>query len=116
VEERFVEHRMRDVQKVLFYFKFPKKYCIDLPRIIRNYNPDWGVVYEDTDQQTKLELVRETKGSMDKEALRFEHEKLKITCAERYYQTLGVDYRQITDKVVNWQEPAGSEVVQGQVL
>ena len=116
VEERFVEYRMRDAQKVLFYFKFPKKYCIDLPRIIRNYNPDWGVVYEDTDQQTKLELVRETKGSMDKEALRFEHEKLKITCAERYYQTLGVDYRQITDKIVNWQEPAGSEIVQGEVL
>ncbi|TVT36752.1 type III restriction endonuclease subunit R [Hymenobacter setariae] len=116
VEARFVEHRMRDMRKVLFYFKFPKRYCIDLPRIIRNYNPDWGVVYEDIDQQTKLELVRETKGSMDKEALRFEHEKLKITCAERYYRTLGIDYRQITDQIVNWQEPAGSEVVQGQVL
>lgn len=102
VEERFVEHRVRDQNKVLFYFKFPKKYTVELPRIIRDYNPDWGIVYEDKDQNTKLELIRETKGSLDKDALRFEHEKLKITCAERYYQTLGFDYRQITDKVDNW--------------
>jgi restriction endonuclease len=40
VEARFVEHRVRDQQKVLFYFEFSKKYCIDLPRIISNYNPD----------------------------------------------------------------------------
>jgi type III restriction enzyme len=115
VEARFVEHRVRNQQKVLFYFKFPKKYCIDLPRIIRNYNPDWGVVYEDGDKNTKLELIRETKGSLDKAALRFEHEKLKITCAERYYKTLGFDYRQITDKVVNWHEPS-SEVAQTTII
>lgn len=102
VEERFVEHCVRNQNKVLFYFKFPKKYSVELPRIIRDYNPDWGIVYEDKDQNTKLELIRETKGSLDKDALRFEHEKLKITCAERYYQTLGFDYRQITDKVDNW--------------
>ncbi|SHK71162.1 restriction endonuclease [Hymenobacter psychrotolerans] len=106
VEQRFVENRIKDHEKVLFYFKFPKKYTVELPRIIRNYNPDWGVVYEDKDKNTKLELVRETKGSMDKAALRFEHEKLKITCAERYYQTLNIDYRQITDQVPNWQEPS----------
>jgi type III restriction enzyme len=63
------------------------------------------VVYEDKDNNTKPELIRETKGSFDKAALRFENEKLKITCAEWYYETYGFDYRQITDKVVNWHEP-----------
>lgn len=114
VEERFVEQRVKDHEKVLFYFKFPKKYCVELPRIIRDYNPDWGVVYEDKEHNTKLELIRETKGSLDKDALRFEHEKLKITCAERYYQTLGFDYRQITDKVNNWHEKA-AQIVQQEV-
>jgi len=102
VEERFVLQRLKDNERVVFYFKFPPAFKINLPRIIGNYNPDWGIVYEDSDKQLHLQLVRETKGSAEIEKLQFANEGRKIRCAEKHFHTIGVDYRHITDETIDW--------------
>jgi type III restriction enzyme len=102
VENRFMSNRLRDQREVIFYFKFPRSYKISLPKMIHDYNPDWGVLYEEPDGTHKIELIRETKGSTDKDSLRFHGEGLKITCAEKYYDLLGIDYRVVTDEIPEW--------------
>lgn len=102
VENRFMSNRLRDQREVIFYFKFPRSYKIALPKMIHDYNPDWGVLYEDPDGKRTIELIRETKGSTDKDSLRFHSEGLKITCAEKYYDLLQIDYRVVTDEIPEW--------------
>lgn len=105
VEKRFVENRLNDDKSVLFYFKFPAAFKIDFPRIIGNYNPDWGVARWD-DGQILLELVRETKGSEELASLQFPHEKRKILCARKYFKAIEIDYRVILDATPDWWRPA----------
>ncbi len=108
VEERFVKLKLNEDEKVLFYFKFPPSFKIDFPRIIGDYNPDWGIArYKDG--KVLLELVRETKGGTNIDLLRFPHEARKIHCAQKAFTTLGVDYRVVTDDTADWWE---SEVEQ----
>ena len=96
VEKYFVEGTLaEDADNIVFYFKFPPKFKIGLPKMIGNYNPDWGIVRRTSDGLT-VELVRETKGSERVEQLRFPHEKRKVHIARRYFQQLGLDYRMVT--------------------
>lgn len=112
VEERFVKLKLNDDDKVLFYFKFPSTFKIDFPRIIGDYNPDWGIArYKDG--KILLELIRETKGGTNIDLLRFPHEARKIRCAQKAFTALGVDYRVVTDTTADWWE---SEVEQGKML
>jgi type III restriction enzyme len=105
VESRFVEYRLNADDNILFYFKFPPKFKLDFPRIIGNYNPDWGIArYRAADDKFLLELVRETKGGVDLDLLRFPHEKRKIECATKVFEALGVDYRVVSDTTVDWWE------------
>lgn len=105
VEENFVRDRLRDNERVLFYFKFPPKYKVAMPRIIGNYNPDWGIVYQDEHGRMWLQLVRETKGTADLEKLRFSNEGRKIRLAQKHFRAIGIDYRHITDKTDDWYLP-----------
>ena len=108
VELRFVEQRLNEDQQVVFYFKFPPKFKLEFPRIIGDYNPDWGIArYRDADRAFTLELVRETKGSTEIENLQFSSEKRKIRCALKVFETLGIDYRPVSDQTTDWWEPAG---------
>ncbi|MBW4533670.1 MAG: hypothetical protein KME09_07000 [Pleurocapsa minor HA4230-MV1] len=77
---------------------------VNFPKIIGNYNPDWGIIRQDENGKQTLELIRETKGTTDTENLRFVHEPLKIGCAERHFKAIGIDYRVIDnkDKFTNW--------------
>ncbi|MBN1466887.1 DEAD/DEAH box helicase family protein [candidate division KSB1 bacterium] len=103
VERRFVTNRLNaETDKMICYFKFPFKFRINMPKVIGNYNPDWGIIRWDEDGAIKLELVRETKGSIDPNLLQYQHEKRKIQCAEAFFAAIGVDYRQITDEVAEW--------------
>lgn len=104
VEKRFVENYLKDDDKVVFYFKFPNKFKIRLPKIIGNYNPDWGIVRKSDDGKYKLELVRETKGGMNLAQLRFPNEQRKIKCAKMHFEKLGVDYRHVDDRTPRWWE------------
>lgn len=103
VELKFVEERLRkDETATALFFKFPPKFKIDFPRIIGDYNPDWGIVRFDADGNAKLHLVRETKGTTDLGKLQFSHEAIKIKCAERYFEALGIDYRVVDLRTADW--------------
>jgi len=107
VEKVFVEARLNRDDEVIFYFKFPPAFKFDFPRVIGNYNPDWGIArYRSSDDKVILELVRETKGTTDLKNLQFSHEKRKIACAEKLFAALGIDYRIVTDQTVDWWRPA----------
>jgi type III restriction enzyme len=105
VEKHFVELRLNDDGKVKGYLKFPSGFQIGMPKIIGNYNPDWGVLREDEKKpEVLMELVRETKGTTQVENLQWGHEKRKIKLAKKYFAALGIDYRTVDDKVVRWWE------------
>lgn len=115
IERSFIE-KLRDDLFVEFYFKFPSGFRIPLPRIIGNYNPDWGIARFDvgapSHEQAASEegkpiiyKVRETKGSANIEQLQFTHEKRKIRCAQKYFAAIGMDYRTITGRELDWWKP-----------
>jgi type III restriction enzyme len=100
VERLFVNDHLRpDEDNLVVYFKFPPRFRIGLPRIIGNYNPDWGVLRHEKGAPVSLELVRETKGGDDLDKLRFLNEGRKLVLAERYFATLGIDYRFVSPHV-----------------
>jgi len=105
VEERFVKKRLCEDDKegkILCYFKFPANFKIHIPKIIGNYNPDWGIVRILPDGKTAIQLVRETKGSIDLKRLRFANEGRKIICAEKHFNVLGINFKPITDETLDY--------------
>jgi type III restriction enzyme len=105
VEMRFVQNRLQEQDekgKIVCYFKFPNTFKVSIPRIIGNYNPDWGIIRLDDNGNPTLRLVRETKGNTDITKLRFTNEGRKIECAEKHFRTIGVNYRTVDDKVEKW--------------
>jgi type III restriction enzyme len=107
VEHHFVENCLHTDEELLIYFKFPSKFRLQFPKVIHNYNPDWGVLRELTTPEGKkmvVELVRETKGTIDVQKLRFLGEQRKIEAAMKYFGALGIDYRVVDDKVEEWWE------------
>ena len=106
VERKFVENYLSDNDpKVIGYFKFPPAYKINLPKIIGNYNPDWGILRFDDAGRVVLKLIRETKGREDTSLLRFSNEGRKIDAARKHFTKLGLDYRVVTDSTHDWYEP-----------
>jgi type III restriction enzyme len=101
VEKKFVE-RLNNDEKVILYFKFPPIFKINIPKIIGNYNPDWGILRWDENKKIKLELVRETKGSINPNLLQHPNEKRKIDCALKHFKTIGVSYRHVTADIPDW--------------
>ncbi len=86
---------------VMLYFKFPSKYKINLPHIIGNYNPDWAIVRLD-DDDSHIELVRETKGTEDLTKLWHSNEGRKIVCAQKHFRAVGLEYRFVDDTDPYW--------------
>ena len=91
----------RNSGAVMLYFKFPPKYKINLPRIIGNYNPDWAIVRRD-EQDTQIEIVRETKGTEDLTKLWHSNEGRKIVCAQKHFKAVGLEYKFVDDKDPFW--------------
>jgi type III restriction enzyme len=105
IERSFVRNFLSgNDPKVIGYFKFPPAYKVDLPRLIGNYNPDWGILRRDDQNNIVLKLVRETKGREDTSMLRFSNEARKINAAQKHFREIGVDYRVVTDKSLDWYE------------
>lgn len=100
-ERRFVE-RINEDGNVILYFKFPATFKIRIPRIIGNYNPDWGMLRWDEQHRLKLELVRETKGNIDLAMLQHSNEGRKIRCAQKHFGSLGISYRHVTAETTDW--------------
>lgn len=105
IEKNFIEKRVKDDERVICYFKFPYRFKIGMPKIIGNYNPDWGIIRWDENEKLKLELVRETKGNIDPNLLQYKNEKRKIDCAKKHFKAISIDYRQVDDKIINYWEP-----------
>jgi type III restriction enzyme len=102
IERRFVNNRLNEDDKIVCYFKFPSKFKINIPKIIGNYNPDWGIIRRSDDDKFKLELVRETKGNVNPNLLQFPNEKRKIDCATKHFELIGMDYKQIKGDELRW--------------
>ena len=101
IEERFIRWKLNEDPRIVCFFKFPPKFRINTPRIILNYNPDWGIIRRN-DEGMKLQLIRETKGNADVSKLQFPDEARKIACAEKHFALLGIDYRVITGEEEIW--------------
>jgi len=106
VELKFIQNRLNTDDKVICYFKFPPIFKINIPKIIGNYNPDWGVIRTDDEGKFKLQLVRETKGNINPNLLQFPNERRKIECAEKHFEAASIDYRQITEDTPEWWKKA----------
>lgn len=85
VERAFAE-AMSTRQDIRMFVKLPSWFKVETP--IGTYNPDWAIVKED-DQ--KVYLVRETKGTKDQFKLRGS-EWAKIQCGRAHFDALGVDF------------------------
>ncbi|MFO0803712.1 MAG: DEAD/DEAH box helicase family protein [Gemmataceae bacterium] len=90
IERKFAE-RLESQTPVKFYLKLPKWFKVRTP--VGNYNPDWALVWQQTDQfgeeGDKLYLVRETKGTD-----MYSSEAQKVKCGKRHFEGgLGVDYK-----------------------
>lgn len=77
--------------RIKFYCKLPQQFKVDTP--VGTYNPDWALV---TEGEEKLYLIRETKSTRNKKELR-ESEQDKITCGEKHFEAIGIDYDVVTN-------------------
>ena len=118
VEKQFIETFLNIDSSVFVFFKFPPKFKIRLPKIIGNYNPDWGILrWHDQQSQYEImlydkskpdgnkhliQMVRETKGNVDIAKLQFAHEGWKIVCGQKYFKELGIDYGVTDGKRHDW--------------
>lgn len=82
-ERKFVES-LENNSKVKYYTKLPDWFKIKTP--IGNYNPDWAILMESEDE-TKMYFVIETKGSTDESSLR-DKEDYKIKCGIKHFEAL----------------------------
>jgi len=106
VEKNFINKKIQVEDKegtIICYFKFPAKFKIYIPKILgKYYNPDWGIIRLDKKGNTKVHLVRETKGNEDPAKLRFSGEGRKIKCGKKHFKAIGVSYRSVTDITPAW--------------
>jgi type III restriction enzyme len=95
--ERDFAAALEAMDEVKLFVKLPHWFLVPTP--VGDYNPDWAIVFEAQDAfgetREKLYLVRETKGALDEDQLRG-MEKMKIDCAERHFEAIGVDYQLAT--------------------
>ena len=101
-EEHFVSILKKDSGGIEFYFKFPPAFKVALPKIIGNYNPDWGIARFNANGRTSILYIHETKGNENIAALRFPHEKRKIKCAEKYFEALEIEYGMSDGHRTDW--------------
>ena len=88
IERSFAE-AMSSREDIKLFIKLPIWFKIDTP--LGTYNPDWAIVKE---EDSKIYLVRETKGSKDELKLR-SSEWEKIQCGHAHFKELGVDFDHI---------------------
>lgn len=88
--EREFARQLDNMENIRLFVKLPRWFVVDTP--IGDYNPDWAIVVE---QDSKVYLVRETKGTLDDDKRRTS-ENQKIKCGKRHFETIGVDFKTVT--------------------
>lgn len=74
---------------IKMFFKLPGWFKVETP--VGTYNPDWAIVKQ---EDNKVYLVRETKGSKKEDQLRGA-EAGRIKCGTAHFDALGVDYKTV---------------------
>ncbi len=97
-EKRFAKNIDRHKDGVKVFTKLPMRFKIMTP--LGGYSPDWAIFIE-KDEKGQLYLVRETKfaeGKSREEILNNlrPSEQIKIKCAKKHFEVLGVDFREST--------------------
>lgn len=94
IEKPFAES-LEKMVNVKLYIKLPDWFTIDTP--IGRYNPDWAIVMDDPENdEERLYLVRETKGTLDLNDLRPD-ERRKIACGRKHFgDALKTSYQVVT--------------------
>ena len=84
------ENVLADIQEVVVYGKIPRK-SISIPTIAdSNYSPDFMYVVKKASGEQELNIVVESKAVESGNDLR-SNEKIKISCAKRFFEQLKVD-------------------------
>lgn len=79
-----------EIEEVTVYGKIPS-HSISIPTVASsNYSPDFMYVVKKTDGTKELNVVIETK-AYDKETLLSQDEETKISCAEKFFNTMTAD-------------------------
>lgn len=88
--ERAFAYAMSARTDIKLCVKLPPWFLVKTP--IGTYNPDWAIVME---HEQKVCLVRETKGTLDVEALPPD-ERDRVKCGGKHFGALGVDFAVVT--------------------
>jgi type III restriction enzyme len=84
--ERTFAEELEKNNAVNVYAKLPGWFSVPTP--LGGYNPDWAVLVQEDDQE-RLYLVVETKGTLFADALR-NQEAAKIKCGEAHFKSLAL--------------------------
>ena len=88
VEKRFAED-LNTIEGVDWFIKLPWWFKVETP--LGEYNPDWAIVIKNEDDDETCYLVRETKGTNDRNKLRAD-ERLKIDYGKHHFDAINVRY------------------------
>ena len=80
-------------EDIKLFIKLPPWFKVQTP--LGTYNPDWAIVKQVSEDEQKLYLIRETKGTRDQLRLRV-GEGAKIYCGQQHFDVLGVDFDVVT--------------------
>jgi type III restriction enzyme len=76
-------------EDIKLFIKLPPWFKVQTP--LGTYNPDWAIVKQVAEDEQKLYLIRETKGTRDQLGLRV-GEGAKIYCGQKHFDLLGIDF------------------------
>ena len=94
IEQKFAEG-LETREDVDLFLKLPSWFKIDTP--VGGYNPDWAIVRRDEHNNSKLYLVRETKGTTNLDELFRESEVWKVVFGGKHFNAIRVDYKMVKD-------------------
>jgi type III restriction enzyme len=80
-------------EDVDLFIKLPGWFKIDTP--VGGYNPDWAIVRRNEENEKKVYLVRETKGTTNLDELFREAEVWKVVFGGKHFESIGVDYKMV---------------------
>ena len=90
VERKFAEDLDRR-EDIKLFVKLPRWFKVETP--VGDYGPDWAIVKQD---DAKIYLVRETKGTKNFEQLR-NSEADKVRCGRKHFEALKVDFSVVVE-------------------
>jgi len=93
IERQFAEI-LDGREDIKLFIKLPPWFKVQTP--VGTYSPDWAIVKQVSEDEQKLYLIRETKGTRNQLKLRV-GEGAKIYCGQQHFGLLNVDFDVITN-------------------